>query len=106
MSKSKSQETNEVTIIKSDDLGISYFDGAYAGMTPQFGQLFFYIDTPDFKANGENQLSTEGTKRKILLDIRMHPDTFIGIAETMARHAEIYKKYRVRDIISDQENID
>lgn len=106
MSKSKSQETDEVTIIKSDDLGISYFDGAYAGITPQFGELFFYIDSPDVKINGENQLSMVGIKRKIILDIRMHPDTFFGIAETMMKYAEAFKMKKEGNGVNTQKNTD
>jgi hypothetical protein len=83
----------------SPDFKVIFIDGIIGAITPSGGRIAFFVDIPISETGnvviGETkppEIYTNKIKREFLIDVRMSPESFKGIAKWMNDNIAAYDK--------------
>lgn len=79
-------------ITRSSEFTIAHISGVTGGLSPEGGEMNFYIDMVDPKVDTESREMVPGrVVRTFLFDVRMSTELFRSINQWMAQHVEHYE---------------
>lgn len=84
---------NRVRLVQPEDLPVLNVDGLFGGLDPTMGRLLLYADRPEVKMHDNGSMSSTAIVRTLLAELRMSPDTFIGVARWMGTQADRYEAW-------------
>lgn len=92
---------NRVRLIQPEDLPVLSVDGLFGGLDPIMGRLLLYADRPEVEMHEDGSMSSTAIVRTLLAELRMSPETFIGVARWMEAQADRYEAW-CSDTMSDR----
>lgn len=79
-------------ITRAPEFKVSHVSGVTGGLSPEGGQMSFYIDVVDPAVDKKSGEMVPGrVVRTILFDVRMSTELFRSMSQWMARHVEHYQ---------------
>ena len=88
-------DTPKFETTRAEGFETVFVTGAFGTLNPQFGQVMMFYDLPTVHTgrvtdNKGPEMTIPSVKRVFLIDARMSPETFRGIANWMAEHVKRY----------------
>lgn len=87
-----------IEIVQPDNVPVLSIDGVFGGLDPSKGRLLFYSDRPHVTVNDDGVMVPVSLVRTFLADVRMSPETFLGIARWMGTHADQFEAWCAQEV--------